>query len=273
MMSNSYSAYTESQALPPPIQYRTHSSYYSKFEVTCYKDKGTHQQGMKTNCHFKQSFRVSEVNIQWALHYLYTKTTREVDKFSITDNFNSLIESTINLIQTASKKMQLPQYRSHATGLQTVWKLVQNDLNSTPYAFTLGGNANNSPMLKLISPNSLLVGRINTRTSSGPLQLPTGPSQPMARVEQLYSAWYDVFYDTLLPLMITTHQFCQEGPEPGIPHPQRMCQEEYGNLTHTTWTPEDEALDCVVDRQQQPTDGVFMDNIVTLETSPDQGDR
>ena len=28
----------------------------------------------------------------------------------------------------------------------------------------------------------------------------------MARVEQLYSAWYDVFNDTLLPLMITAHQ-------------------------------------------------------------------
>ena len=64
----------------------------------------------------------------------------------------------------------------------------------------------NSPMLKLISPNSLLVGRINTRTSSGPFQMPTGPSQLMARVEQLYSAWYDVFNDTQLPLMSTAYQ-------------------------------------------------------------------
>ena len=73
--------------------------------------------------------------------------------------------------------------------------------------------------------------------------------------------------------MITAHQFCQEGPEPWILRSQLMCQEKYGNLAHITWTPEDEALDCVVDRQHQPTDGVFMDNIVTLETSPDQGDR
>ena len=28
----------------------------------------------------------------------------------------------------------------------------------------------------------------------------------MAMVKQLYSAWYDVFNNTLLPLMITTHQ-------------------------------------------------------------------
>ena len=85
LMSNSQSVYTESQALPPPIHYRTHSSYSSKFEITCYKDKGTHQQSMKTNCHFKQSFRVSEVNIQWALYYLYTKETGEVNRFSKPD--------------------------------------------------------------------------------------------------------------------------------------------------------------------------------------------
>ena len=121
-------------------------------------------------------------------------------------NFHGLVESTINSIQSAFKRMQLSNHRLHATGLQTVLKLVQNDLNSTPYGFTLGRTANNSPMLKLISPNSLLVGRINTRTSSGPFRLPTGPGNLMERVDKLYKAWFDVFNDTLLPLMITAHQ-------------------------------------------------------------------
>ena len=70
----------------------------------------------------------------------------------------------------------------------------------------------------------------------------------MAKVEQLYSAWYDVFYDTLLPLMITAHQFCQGNPEPR--------------------TPENKALYCVVNEQQQP-----MDSIVSLVTSLNQGGR
>ena len=84
-MSNSQSAYTELQALFLSIQYEAHSSFYSKFEATCHKDEGTHQQCMETNCHFKQSFRVSEVNIQWTLFYLYTKATGEVDRFSKPD--------------------------------------------------------------------------------------------------------------------------------------------------------------------------------------------
>ena len=55
-------------------------------------------------------------------------------------------------------------------------------------------------------PNSVVAGRIHTRSSSGTLQLPTWPSQLMARLSQLYSAWHDVFNDTILPLMITSPQ-------------------------------------------------------------------
>ena len=121
-------------------------------------------------------------------------------------NFHGLVESTINSIQSAFKRMNLSSHWLHATGLQTVLMLVQNDLNSTPYVFTLGRTANNSPMLMLISPNSLLVCRINTRTSSRPFLLPTGPGNLMERVDKLYKAWFDVSSDTLLPLMITAHQ-------------------------------------------------------------------
>ena len=52
-------------------------------------------------------------------------------------NFHGLAESTIHLIQTAFKIMQLAQHRLHATGLWTVLKLIQNDLNTAPYGYTL----------------------------------------------------------------------------------------------------------------------------------------
>ena len=39
------------------------------------------------------------------------------------------------------------------------------------------------------------------------------------------------------------------------------------------WTPEDETLDCGIDRQQQPATDVFMDNIVALGMSLEQEDR
>ena len=85
LMSTPQTAYTEFHAKPLSIQYEVHSSYYRKFEVVCHKAEGTHQQCMGTNCRFISAFRVGEVDIQWALFYLYTKATGEVDKFSKPD--------------------------------------------------------------------------------------------------------------------------------------------------------------------------------------------
>ena len=80
-MSSPLTAYTEFHAKPLTIQYDLISSYYQKFEVTCDKAKGTHQQCVGTTCRFLSTFRVDEVDIQWALFYLYSKATAEVDKF------------------------------------------------------------------------------------------------------------------------------------------------------------------------------------------------
>ena len=69
------------------------------------------------------------------------------------------------------------------------------------------------------------------------------------------------------------HQFCQEEPEPMMLYSQWLKQEEYGNLAHITWKPEDETLDCGVDRQQQPAGDVFMDTIVAPGMSLDKEDK
>ena len=63
------------------------------------------------------------------------------------------------------------------------------------------------------------------------------------------------------------HKFCLAGPEPRIHHPDWLSQEVHGHLAHIIWTQEDETLDCGIDRQQSPTDDVFMDNIVALGMS------
>ena len=63
------------------------------------------------------------------------------------------------------------------------------------------------------------------------------------------------------------HQFCQKGPEPRISYPNWMSREVYKHLAHIAWTREDETLDCGIDRQQHPTDDVFMANIVALGMS------
>ena len=54
---------------------------------------------------------------------------------------------------------------------------------------------------------------------------------------------------------------------PRVNNPDWMSQEVHGHLAHIIWTQEDKAIDCGIDRQQHPTDDVFMDNIVALGMS------
>ena len=72
LMSTPLTAYTEFHAKPLAIQYDVLSSYYQKIEVDCNKAKSTHQQCAGTTCRFLSTFRVDEVDIQWALFYIYS---------------------------------------------------------------------------------------------------------------------------------------------------------------------------------------------------------
>ena len=67
--------------------------------------------------------------------------------------------------------------RLHATGLQTVLKLIENDLNNLPLGFSYGRESDNSPLLKLIFPNMLKIGRLNSRALNGPGRMPKGPGE------------------------------------------------------------------------------------------------
>ena len=132
-----------------------------------------------------------------------------MDKLSIKDNFNTLIKATNNLIRAASRGTQTPQYSPHDTEPKTIWRLVQTNLKPTPYGFVLENNDNKPPILRLIPPAPILDEHIALRQPPGSPQLLITPNHSMARIEQLYSAWFDVFYEVSLPLTIAAHQACQ----------------------------------------------------------------
>ena len=80
-MSSPITAYTEFHAKPLTIQYDSIGSYYQKYSLSCNKARGNHQDCVGTTCHFLSTFRIDKVDIQWAMFYLYSKATAEVDKF------------------------------------------------------------------------------------------------------------------------------------------------------------------------------------------------
>ncbi len=70
--------------------------------------------------------------------------------------------------------------------------MVDSDINSIPLGYKYGRDANESSVLKIITPNVLRMGCVNTRAMAGPMGLPTGPSELMKKVEDMYELWFKV---------------------------------------------------------------------------------
>ena len=63
-------------------------------------------------------------------------------------------------------------------------KLVENDLNDLPMGYSYARDSDNSPLLKLIFPNMLRIGRNNRRALEGPFKLPSDPTDLIKKVEE-----------------------------------------------------------------------------------------
>ena len=117
-------------------------------------------------------------------------------------NFTGLVERKIRTVQEALEKVDLENKRLHATGLQTLAKLIENDINNLPLGFSYGRDADNTPLLKLITPNLLKIGRLHSRALDGPVRFPTGPKDLMLKIEQIYEAFFKVWNTTLVPKLL-----------------------------------------------------------------------
>ena len=65
-------------------------------------------------------------------------------------NYNGLVERKIRSIQECLDQSGFSKLKYHATGLQTVLKLIENDLNNLSLGYSYGRNSDNSPILRLI---------------------------------------------------------------------------------------------------------------------------
>ena len=84
-------------------------------------------------------------------------------------NFHGLTERKILSVQKCLERMNIDKLWLHAT---TLMKLIKNQLNNLPFGFTYGKHSDNSPLLKLIFPNLLRIGRNNNRALSSLVKLP-----------------------------------------------------------------------------------------------------
>ena len=85
-------------------------------------------------------------------------------------------------------------------------KLAENMINNTPYGFSFGRGKNNNKLMKLISPNMMKIGRINSRTLNGPVKLPEGPASMMNKVEEAFKTFYKIYNDTMVAKLLQDTQ-------------------------------------------------------------------
>ena len=80
-------------------------------------------------------------------------------------------------------------------------------MNNLPMGFSYSRDSDNSPLLKLIFPNMLKIGRINSRALDGPIKLPKGPGDLMKKVEKAYNIFYKIWNITMVPKLLKMHKW------------------------------------------------------------------
>lgn len=112
------------------------------------------------------------------------------------------VERVIKSVQQGLNDCGLKTYKLHATGLQTLCKIVENAYNSVPIGYSYDRDRDNTSVLKIICPNMLRMGRTNKRTLDGPIRLARGTRELLTKVEELYDAWFKVWQDAVVPKLI-----------------------------------------------------------------------
>ena len=59
-------------------------------------------------------------------------------------NYHGLCERKILTVQEILQRMEVDKMRLHATGYQTLMKLIENEVNNLPVGFTYGRHNDNS---------------------------------------------------------------------------------------------------------------------------------
>jgi hypothetical protein len=123
------------------------------------------------------------------------------------------VERVIRSIQESLSDCGLKKKILHATGLQTLVKLVESQYNNLPIGYHYSRSADNTPLLRILTPNMLRVGRINKRSLDGPIKLPEKRMELLTKVEEVYTAWYKIWLETLVPKLLYTPKWFKSSQE------------------------------------------------------------
>ena len=111
------------------------------------------------------------------------------------------VERVIRSVQELLDEGDVKKKRLHATGYQTLLKLVENLYNSLPIGYSFDKSLSNTPLLKLITPNFFKMGRSNARALEGPIHVPNG-TEMVKKVSETYQGLFKLWADVYVPKLI-----------------------------------------------------------------------
>ena len=117
-------------------------------------------------------------------------------------NMHGRVERVIKSVQESFEDSGLLAGRYHFTGLQMLCKIVGNQYNNLPLGYHFGRDHDNGPLLKMICPNHLRVGRMNKMSLDGPVKLPKNKMETLKVVDEVYKAWFWLWRDTYVPKLM-----------------------------------------------------------------------
>ena len=148
-------------------------------------------------------FKAAELDILDLQHKLRTQFGISFETCPVSGHFqHGLAERIIRSIQETFDDQKLKKKRLHSMGWQTFCKLAENAYNNLPIGYSHSRYQDNTELLKILTPNMLRVGRINSRALQGPVRLPTNKKELLQHVEKLYGGWFKVFKETVVPRLI-----------------------------------------------------------------------
>ena len=142
------------------------------------------------------------INMRNLQHKLFTEhgvvfTTCPVGGHNMHGHVERIIQSVQHLLEDCDVKNK----KLHATGYQTLLKLVENMYNSLPIGYSYDRSVSNSPLLKIITPNFFKMGRNNDRALEGPIYVPSG-TEMLDRVNETYRGIFKLWADVYVPKLI-----------------------------------------------------------------------
>ena len=148
-----------------------------------------------------------QVNLRDLSHALYSEhgTILEVCAVGGHDQHGK-VERTIRSVQDSLEDMGIKKMRLHTMGLQTMCKQVENSYNNLPLGYRYSRDQDNTEILKMLVPNMLRIGRINSRALDGPVRLSNDNRKMMSEIQDKFAAWYRIWCNVYVPKLMHQKQ-------------------------------------------------------------------